>query len=271
MHVLTLTKGKPSFKTMHWRNPITSVRTNSRAMKRLLLATLSCFCCHIVFSQPDSTHVYRWQRATINVTWIDIDWGPLNQILAEEGYATFNQIYQFEYTLSAKKPDSRWGSSFSVIQIESKDNDERTIQPGTTPPLEQNRTLRGWGIQSSSDFYWMQGKWYALYTPLCFQLTKHRLSTYKNIPIGLGLSRRDGVDSGKFTSWRWSAEAGLNAEVAFRTGRIIWILGANAGYRLDLSNSEWRYDDEINAQFPEFENSGFIWGVIFGASVNLRE
>jgi hypothetical protein len=232
-------------------------------MKKMILLFSLSVTVLMAYSQekPDRMHTaYFRLQAKIGLAFIDMD--ELNNVLKQTGFDPFEGFRHDEYSLVVKRPYRKWGSTFSYTDFQATNNGEHRADPLTN--TSRNRTLRGSGLKMGIDYYILDRAFLKLYIPASIHWTKLRLHTFENIPPILQLSNSDDIDKDKFTSWRTSGEIGLNFETGIPLKELIISLGINGGYRIEIGDKGWKYENEISAGFPTFENQGFVFGLTFG-------
>lgn len=237
-------------------------------MRRLVLLLAPVFLFGPSSAQDDPEYNKAVTRLIFKASYVDIGLNDLNTTLRQSGFETFDNVSNFEFSLVTQSLHKRWGTTWSFIQIRADENDVYTLDPSTN--RLKNRTLKGWGLKLSEDYYLWQDNLWKLYVPINLQWMKYSLTTFEDIPVGFHLNNSRGVTENRYTSWRPSVESGLNLETGIRAREVIFVLGINLGYRLDYGRQDWKYNDEISIGFPTVKNQGFVFGISLGISPARR-
>lgn len=232
-------------------------------MKKMIV--LLCLSVNVLMAysqeKPDRMHT-AYVRLQAKLGFVFIEKDDLNDVLEQTGFDPFKDFRHDEYSIVVKRPYRKWGSTFSLTDFHATNNDDH--RPDVATNTSRNRTLKGTGLKIGTDYYILDRAFLKLYIPASLHWTKLRLYTFENIPPILQLSNSDNIDKDKFTSWRTSAEIGLNFETGIPFKELIISLGINGGYRIEIGDKGWKYENEISAGFPTFENQGFVFGFTFG-------
>ncbi len=193
------------------------------------------------------------------------DFDDINAVLEQSGFETFDQeVASFELLFTKRYNKFPVGTHFGFNYLRAlDDNGEKFNSDDQTFSA---RTLGSGGLTLGFDVYAVDTKWFGISPYVDFDFNRTVLKLHEGIPpsFSLGNTANSDLKTSKFTNGDIMSEIGLNLELRFPIRGIGHTLGVGGGYRLDLLKNNWRYEDELGVDFPDFQWTGWQFAIKVG-------
>ena len=237
-------------------------------MKKISILFSLLFVCYFTKAQHMEFEKVPSYGFEVRVGAVVADFDEINAVLAQSGFETFDQeVGSFEFLFTKRFNKFPIGTHFGFNYLRALDENGEKFN--TDNQAFTARTLGSGGVNLGFDVYAVDKKWFGLSPYVDFDFNRTVLKLHEGIPpnFSLGNAANSDLKTSKFTNGDLMSEIGLNLELRFPIRGIRHSLGIAGGYRLDLLNNDWRYEDELGVDFPDFQWTGWQFAIKFGVEL----